>query len=250
METIEFFEKLLGFPKEWKVIKVQFIPENHEVHIYIDYHDEYGFCTRTGERCKVYDKRSERCWEHLDVLQYKTFLHCRLPRVKNSFSEISTIEPPWAEPGERHTHLFENKSISVLLATHNRSQTAVLMKTSEEKITRIMHRGVKRGLERRNLEKPPVKQICIDEKSYGKGHKYISVLSDPKNGRVLDVVKKRDTQSAEKLLDKVFSPEQLTQITSVCCDMWDAFHSAIKKMSFGSYFTRQVSCSKISQQRN
>jgi hypothetical protein len=33
METnIEFFEKLLGFPKEWKVIQVQFITENHEVH--------------------------------------------------------------------------------------------------------------------------------------------------------------------------------------------------------------------------
>ena len=76
-----------------------------------------------------------------------------------------------------------------------------------------MHRGVKRGLERRNLEKPPVKEICIDEKSYGKGHKYISVLSDPKNGRVLDVSKNRDMQSAESLLDKVFSPEQLTQIT-------------------------------------
>jgi hypothetical protein len=79
METnIGFLEKLLCFPKEWKVIKVQFIPENHQVHVYLDYQDEYGSCTRTGERCKGYDKRSERCWEHLDVLQYKTFL----PRVR------------------------------------------------------------------------------------------------------------------------------------------------------------------------
>ena len=59
--------------------------------------------------------------------------------------------------------------------------------------------------------------------------KYISVLSDPKNGRILDVVKNRDMQSAESLLDKVFSPQQLTQITSACCDMWDAFYGAIKK---------------------
>jgi hypothetical protein len=44
-----------------------------------------------------------------------------------------------------------------------------------------MYRGIKRGLERKNLEKPSVKKICIDEKSYGKGHKYISILSDPKN---------------------------------------------------------------------
>jgi len=240
METnIRFFEKLLGFPKEWKVTGVQFTQtdkENHQVHIYLDYQDEYGFCTRTGERCKVFDNRSERCWEHLDVLQYKTFLYCRLPRVKNSFGEISTIEPPWAENGERHTHLFENKSIRVLSATRNRSQTAGLMKTSEEKITRIMHRGVNRGLERRNLEKPPVKEICIDEKSYGKGHKYISVLSDPRNGRVLDVSKNRDMQSAESLLEKVFSPEQLTQITSACCDMWDAFHGAIKKNALQPVF--------------
>lgn len=233
METSkQFFEKLLGFPKEWKVTQVNFVQadqENHQVNIYLEYQDEYGFCTRTGERSKVFDFRLERCWEHLDMLQYKTYLYCRLPRVKNSLGEISTIEPPWSENGERHTHLFENKSISVLSATRNRSKTAELMKTSEEKITRIMHRGVNRGLERRNLEQPPVKEISIDEKSYGKGHKYISVLSDPQNGRILDVAKDRTMQSAESLLDKVFSPEQLTQITSACCDMWDGFHGAIKK---------------------
>jgi len=135
METIEFFEKLLGSPKGMESYRSSVHPENHEVHIYIDYQDKHGFCSRTGVWCKVYDKCSEGCWEHLDELQYKTFLHCRLPGVKNSFSEISTIEPPWVDPGERQTHLFEveNKSISVFFATHNRSQTAVLMKTSEEK---------------------------------------------------------------------------------------------------------------------
>jgi len=233
METsTQFFEKILGFPKEWKVTQVKLSGgdnEPHTVHIYLDYQDEYGFCTRTGEKCKVFDHRPERYWEHLDILQYKTFLYCRLPRVKNSLGEISTIETLWSENGERHTHLFENKSISILKATRNRSQTAGLMKTSEEKITRIMHRAVERGMKRRDMNNPPVRQICIDEKSYGKGHKYISVLSDPQNGRILDVVKNRDMQSAESLLDKVFSPQQLTQITSACCDMWDAFYGAIKK---------------------
>lgn len=230
--TEQFYEKLLGFPKEWKVTQVKVTEQKDttiEVHIYLEYQNEYGFCTRTGEYSKIFDHRKERSWEHLDTLQYKTYLHCCIPRVKNSLGEISTIETPWAENGERHTHLFENKSISILKATRNRLHTATLLKTSEEKITRIMHRAVKRGLKRRDMNNPVIEKICIDEKSYGKGHKYISVLSDPENGRILDVVKNREMQSAEALLDKVFTPLQLTKITSACCDMWDAFHTAIKK---------------------
>lgn len=232
----EFFEALLDFGQQWKVTQAKVDKEKEQVHIYLHYQDEYGFCTRTGEHCKVHDYRAERCWEHLDVLQYKTYLYCKLPRVKNSFGEISTIEMPWAENGERHTHLFENKSISMLKATHNRLQTGTLMHTSEEKITRIMHRGVARGLARRDLGAPLVEKICMDEKSYGKGHKYISVLSDPKNGRILDVTKDRTMQSAESLLEKVFTPQQLINITSACCDMWDAFHGAIKKNALQPVF--------------
>ncbi|MBK8476955.1 MAG: transposase [Opitutaceae bacterium] len=49
----------------------------------------------------------------------------------------------------------------------------------------IMARAVKRGLERRSTE--AVTHIGLDEKSFGRGQDYVSLMTDLKNRRVLEV---------------------------------------------------------------
>ena len=48
-----------------------------------------------------------------------------------------------------------------------------------------MDRAVERGLDRRGAT--PIKHLGIDEKSFGKGHDYITVLTALYGSRVLDV---------------------------------------------------------------
>jgi transposase len=72
-----------------------------------------------------------------------------------------------------------------------------------------------------------MEHIGIDEKSFGKGHDYVSVLTDLDQGRVLELVPGRTQESAEKLL-KTLPESQRAKIKAVAMDMWKAFMSAVK----------------------
>ena len=93
----------------------------------------------------------------------------------------------------------------------------------------IMYSTVERGLRRRELKSEEIPHIHIDEKSYQRGHKYVTVISDSINNRVLDVGKDRTQKATESLLESTFSNSHLTNMKAVCVDMWDPFISAIKK---------------------
>lgn len=229
MDTNEFFTTLLGLVKPWKVDKVITDIHNNSVHVYVWYESQDWIDQQTGEVFKLYDRREERQWHHLDTLQYQTIIHCRIPRITLPAGRIASCPVPWGDAGERHSYLFEDKVIHVLQATHNQSQSAQLMNISYEKIHRMMNNAVERGLLRRDLKDDPMVYLHIDEKSYKKGHQYISVLTDGLGKRVLDVEKDRTQASCERLLEKTLPEEQLGGIKAVCLDMWEPFMAAVKK---------------------
>src|SRR5271170_4085266 len=228
IDARKIYKQMLKLPPPWEVSKVEVNEDTQEVKVYIEYTDEEGACPQTGEICKIHSRR-ERCWRHLDTMEYKTIICCRLPRVKNSFGEYHDIAVDWAEPGFSHTNKFENKCIVVLQKTHCQLSASHIMKISDDKMCGIMHKAVNRGLSRGDLTRQPVEALSIDEKSYGKGQHYISVLTDATNGRVLDVAAGRLEEDATALIQKVFSHEQLLNIKHVCCDMWADYIKALKK---------------------
>lgn len=229
MDTNQFFTSLLGLTKPWKVEKVETDFETNHVHVYVGYDSQEWIDTKSGEVFNVYDRREERQWHHLDTLQYQTVIHCRIPRIKFHDGKIASCPVPWGDTGERHSYLFEDKVIRVLQATHNQSQSGQLLNVSYEKIHRIMNHAVERGLLRRNLKDDTIVYLHIDEKSYKKGHQYISVLTDGQGSRVLDVEKDRTQAACERLLEKTLSKEQLGRIKAVCLDMWEPYMAAVKK---------------------
>lgn len=87
-------------------------------------------------------------------------------------------------------------------------------------------RAVERGLERR--EKEPIGYVGIDEKSFGRWHDFVSVMTDIKGGRVLDVVPSRDQAAVDQLMDTL-SYGQRAEVHGVVMDMWPAYMNAAKK---------------------
>jgi len=229
METKELFNRLLHLPEEWEVYEVTYEETQQQIHLKIRYLKKEGVCKMTGEICSIYDYRPERQWRHLDLMGYKTYLYCCVPRVKNSLGNVSSIPVPWANDEERHTHEFENYAIKLLQATHNQTKAGELLDVSYEKINRVMSNSVERGLARRELSSEKIISINIDEKSYKKGHNYITVISQQTRSRVLEVGKERTLEATESLLNTTFTEEQLSSLKAVCVDMWDPFISAIKK---------------------
>lgn len=143
-----FFEKMLGLESYWKVSHIEF-NENGEVDIFLDF-DLKVYKSNDLDFELIHDYRPNRRWRHLDILQYKTFINARIPRIKRKDSTIRSIDTSWANSNDHHTYLFECHVLDTLLITKNQTGTAFLTKSHFNLINRILHRAVERGLERRN----------------------------------------------------------------------------------------------------
>jgi transposase len=108
-----------------------------------------------------------------------------------------------------------------LSLTKSQSRTAKLLSLSHSQVSRIMHRSVSRGLERRD-KSDIYPHLSIDEKATKKGHHYLSILSDERTGVVIEVVSGRTKKSVDDLCVKL-SQKQRKSVKTVCTDMWDAY---------------------------
>jgi transposase len=230
MFTENFFTTLLNLEDGWVVQSIETDLGNAEIYISISCRLQELADDQTGELCKVYDHAPEREWRHLDTMQYKTYIKCKLPRIIASNGKVKTVQPNWASGYERHTYLFEHAVIDLLKATKNQTKTALLMRCGFNIVNRILHVSTRRGMGRRNYSQVAFDQLSIDEKSFRKGHHYITVLSHPHSGCVLDVGEDRTKESVKSLLNKSLTNEQLQQVKAISMDMWKAFISTAQEM--------------------
>lgn len=178
MRDRELYKQLLGLKEPWTVsdLKVDF--ELLRVDVYIQWPPEgKAPCPECGKLCTIYDHK--RQWRHLDTMQFETVLHCRPPRVQCPEHKVKSVTLPWAEKGSRFTILFERMAIDVLLGCQNQTRARELLRLSWDEVHRIQTQAVARGMKRRQAE-----HIGVDEKSFLKGHKYATVLTDIDNARV------------------------------------------------------------------
>lgn len=226
--TEDFFEKLLNFGPEWKVEKIDF-NEDNEVDIYLKWNlDDYKK-RHIATYEFVHDYRDYRRWRHLDIMQFKTYINAKIPRIKTKDGKIESIKVPWASEGNRHTFLFEILIIDWLLATKNQSKTAGMLRCGFNVVNRIIHVASQRGIERRD-KNTIYKQLSLDEKSFQKGHSYVSVLSDPVTGIVIDIVKDRTKKACKELLNNSLSELQKSQVETISLDMWKAFNITVNEV--------------------
>lgn len=223
MFTENLFKKLLQLEDGWIVESVDTDFNKEEIFIQIACVLDQLEDSETVELCKVYDHAPMREWRHLDTMQYKTYIRCQLPRIITSSGKVKTVQPNWASGYERHTYLFEHAVIDLLKASKNQTKTAKLMRCGFNVVNRIMHLSVKRGMARRDYSSLTFDHLSIDEKSFRKGHHYITVLSHPASGCVLDVEEDRTKEACKKLLSNSLTTEQLNKVTAISMDMWKAF---------------------------
>ena len=107
-------------------------------------------------------------------------------------------------------------------ATKSQSRTAELLRVSFNQVHRVMHRGVKRGLSRRNPNERYY-YLSIDEKAVHKGHHYMTILSDEQTGIVIDIVEGRSDDSVDELCQTALTAEQRADVKTVCTDMWQPY---------------------------
>jgi len=224
----DFLNLMLDFGDEWAVTKIETDHKLKEIYIYIEYKSDTYEDPRTLEPASLYDHSEMREWRHLDIWDYKSYIRCRIPRVKCKDGKVRQIALGWSDSHDRHTFHFEIRVIDLLKITRNQSKTAEFMGCSFRLVNRIIHRCTQRGLLRRDKRFFRFENISIDEKSFHKGHKYVTVLSHPISGVILDVSQGRDTHSTRELLTDTFTDQQRDLIKSVSLDMWKPYQNAVK----------------------
>lgn len=164
----------------------------------------------------------------MDLFDYKTFVNFRTPRAKTSQGDVIKIPVPFADSRVSFTYLFEVKAIETLELSKNQTHTAKYLRTTFEVIHNIMKRGVDRGLQKRNLD--DLTDLSIDEKSVFNGHNYITILSDPIQKRVIDIIEGRKKEDVEELIYSTLSDFQRLKIRHITMDMWQAYISCAKEL--------------------
>lgn len=227
-ELQEHYGLLLGLVPPWAVVKVDLDLSGKQVVIRVDYPSgEQVPCPveGCGRRCSIRDHREERTWRHLDTMQFETLVKARVPRSDCHEHGVKTISVPWAGPRSQFTLLFEKFAIEVLLGARSIKKAQELLRISWDQAQHIQELAVERGIARRQLDE--LEYAGMDEKSFRRGQNYISVLTDIKEARVLDVVEGRDQEAAERLW-KTLPEEQRQEIKAVALDMWDPFMAATR----------------------
>ncbi len=218
---------LLGIKSPWEVKRVNLNINGQRVDIAIEHDPNAAVaCPECGKRCARYDHAPEREWRHLDVMQFMTVIRARTPRCACPEHGVVTVQVPWAEPHGRFTLMFEAFAVKVIEACRSFVQAMEILKVDWHTIQEIVKRAVERGLLRRSTEQVTV--VGMDEKSFGRGHDYVSLMTDLKGRRVLDVVKDRDIPSALKLWESLPEPQR-QRVEAVAMDMSAGFAAATVK---------------------
>lgn len=153
-----------------------------------------GCSPRKGQSCRcphcrrkgpVYDcSPRPRRWRALDLGATMTFIEYPTLRVKCPVHGVVTAWVPWAHHASRFTHAFEQQ-VAWLCVHCNRSVVAQLMRVDWKSVGPICKRVYDRLDAQAENRFDNLVRIGIDETSYKKGHKYMTVVLNHDTSRVI-----------------------------------------------------------------
>lgn len=210
----------------WYIKDIDFDPKLKQLDIWIDFKKGSKFpCPNCGKlNCSVHDT-VEKVWRHLNFFENKTYIHCRIPRTKCSDCGVRQIEVPWARKQSGFTLLMD-AMILMLAQSMPILKVAEMLDEHDTRIWRVIMYYVKKSRSKEDFSKVSV--IGVDETSFKKGHKYVTIVVNIKNSKVIHVCEGKDsstlTSFSEDLINHGGDP---TMIQSVSCDMSPSFISGI-----------------------
>jgi transposase len=179
-----------------------------------------GWSTRA-----VYD-RSVRRWRGLDLGATKLFLQAEIRRLDcRSCNRVRTETVPWARPAARFTRDFEDV-LAWLAQRMDKTAITRLLRCSWEAVAGVVARVVADHLDDARLEE--VYRIGIDEVSYRKGHRYLTVVADhDRDGAVIWVGEGKSGATLEEFFDEL-GPQRSSQIQAASVDLHGGYARVVK----------------------
>lgn len=176
-------------------------------------------CGRCGARAPLYDQGGgRRRWRGLDLGTTRVFLESDAPRVCCPDHGVVVAQVPWARHGAGHTRDFDD-TVAWLAVQCSKTAVTELCRIAWRSVGRIVTRvcaEVDAGLDRF----AGLRRIGIDEVSYKRGHRYLTVVVDHDSGRLVWAAVGRDEATLERFFD-LLGPERSAALTHVSADAAD-----------------------------
>ena len=182
----------------------------------------------------------ERLWGHLKRTILANVLYANLDDLVRAF-RVGVRR--MTGDRERMGFMFDHDDLTLEIQARSRRRAAYIilrvylalaasqqavaerLGLSWDEVHAIMDRAVRRGLKRRKTEM--IGYLGVDEKSFRKGHKYLTLVNDLARGRVLYVAKDRKQSSLDGFWPTL-TKKQLKWIAGVALDMWDPYEQSIR----------------------
>ena len=174
-------------------------------------------CPLCGKRSQGYDSSSKiRRWRSLDFGSQRVYIEARAPRVQCLEHGVLVAKVPWARHSSDYTYDFE--TAVTWFALHATSQdVAKYFRIKWHTVGSIVSR-VEESLEKSEPSRyDNLEAIGIDETSYKKGHKYMTVIVDHNTGRLIWAKKGFGKETLTEFF-KELTKEQCANIKYVTAD--------------------------------
>lgn len=142
-------------------------------------------CPHCGKVCKGYDSyRKLRRWRSMDLGSMRVYLEAAAPRIQCPEHGVIVAKVPWARHDSDYTYDFE--TAVTWLALHATAQDVSEYFRIDWHTVGSIARCVQGSLDKEQPSRfDHLEAIGIDETSYKKGHKYMTVVVDHKTGHLI-----------------------------------------------------------------
>jgi transposase len=173
-----------------------------------------GWSTRA-----VYD-HSTRRWRHLDLGASRLYLQAEIRRLAcRACGRVRTETVPWARPGARFTRDFEDV-VAYLAQRTDKTTITRLLRCSWEAVAAIVVRVVAAHIDDARLD--GLYHIGVDEVSYRKGHRYLTVVADhDRDGAVVWIGEGKSGATLEAFFAGL-GPERAARLQAASMDLHGA----------------------------
>jgi len=195
------WRKLLGVDRATVIESIDFDEEAGSVVVHVrPRRSKKHRCGRCGVRAPGYDQgQGRRNWRALDLGVLLCHLQADAPRVNCPEHGPTVAQVPWARHGAGHTRDFDDQ-VAWLVTHTSKSAVGELLRVAWRTVGSIITRVVD---DARAAHDPfdGLRRIGIDEISYRKGHKYLTVVVDHDTGRLVWAAVGRDKTTLEQFFD-------------------------------------------------
>jgi len=159
--------------------------------------------------------RHERDWRHVSLGKWRVVIRATLSRLRCPEHGVLVEAVPWAAHESRFTLDFE-EVVAWLAREMNKTAVTKLMHVSWEAVGRIVERVVERKLDKKRLDE--LYEIGLDEVSYRKGHKYLSIVADHRSGDPVWIGEGRSQKTVSGFFEEL-GEERSEKLQVVSMDM-------------------------------